>query len=171
MSRELITRPEARGIALCKSHSQLFKANQGLLFQVKWIPWNLSFPCILFHEKRLQTMLWHHNARVNSHQRWKQTRNRICFHLWCELTSTMNVTEWQVSWNSCTRQLAAERASPTMVRIESRRCQKEANMIHIITASVTLANWGEEVKWKHRLEHHGCGIYRDLGCHACWNRK
>ena len=23
---------------------------------------------------------------VNSHQRWKQTRNRICFHLWCELT-------------------------------------------------------------------------------------
>ena len=38
---------------------------------------------------------------VNSHQRWKQPRNRVCFHLWCELTSTMNVTEWQVSWNSC----------------------------------------------------------------------
>ena len=37
---------------------------------------------------------------VNSHQRWKQTRNRVCFHLWCELTTTMNVTEWQVSWNS-----------------------------------------------------------------------
>ena len=36
--------------------------------------------------KRLQTMLWHHNARVNSHQRWKQTRFRVCFHLWCELT-------------------------------------------------------------------------------------
>ena len=52
-------------------------------------------------KKRLQTMLWHHNARVNSHQRWKQTRFRICFHLWCELTITMNVTEWQVSWNSC----------------------------------------------------------------------
>ena len=34
-------------------------------------------------------MLWHHNARVNSHQRWKQTRFRICFHLWCESTSTM----------------------------------------------------------------------------------
>ena len=32
--------------------------------------------------------------------RWKQTRFRLCFHLWCELTSTMNVTEWQVSWNS-----------------------------------------------------------------------
>ena len=45
-------------------------------------------------------MLWHHNARVNSHQRWKQTRFRVCFHLWCELTSTMTVTEWQVSWNS-----------------------------------------------------------------------
>ena len=28
----------------------------------------------LFHEKRLQRMLWHHNARVNSHQRWKQMR-------------------------------------------------------------------------------------------------
>ena len=40
-------------------------------------------------------------ARVNSHQRWKQMRFRICFHLWCELTSTINVTEWQVSWNSC----------------------------------------------------------------------
>ena len=30
-----------------------------------WILWNLSFRYILFHEKRLQTMLWHHNARVN----------------------------------------------------------------------------------------------------------
>ena len=37
---------------------------------------------------------------VNSHQRWKKTRNRVCFHLWCELTTTMNITEWQVSWNS-----------------------------------------------------------------------
>ena len=48
-------------------------------------------------------MLWHNNARVNSHQRWNQMRFRVCFHLWCELTSTMNVTEWQVSWNSCQR--------------------------------------------------------------------
>ena len=54
------------------------------------------------HEFQLQTMLWHLNARVNSHQRWKQTRFRVCFHLWCELTSTINATEWQVSWNSCT---------------------------------------------------------------------
>ena len=67
---------------------------------ISWIPRNLSFHYILFHEKGLQTMLWHHNARVDSQQRWKQTRFRICFHLWCELTSTMNVTERQVSWNS-----------------------------------------------------------------------
>ena len=46
------------------------------------------------------TMAKNPYARVNSHQRWKQTRFRVCFHLWCELTSTMNVTEWQVSWNS-----------------------------------------------------------------------
>ena len=50
---------------------------------------------------------------VNSHQRWKQTRNRVCFHLcvswlWhCGVTASFgvifqewNVTEWQVSWNS-----------------------------------------------------------------------
>ena len=36
---------------------------------------------ISWKKKRLQTMLWHHNARVNSHQRWKQMRFRICFHL------------------------------------------------------------------------------------------
>ena len=47
-------------------------------------------------------MLWQHNAIVNSHQRWKQMRFRVWPHLWCELTSTMNVTEWQVSWNSLT---------------------------------------------------------------------
>ena len=72
-----------------------------ILFHLSWIPWNLSFRYILFHEKRLQKMLWHLNARVNSHQRWKQTWFRVCFHLWCELTSTMNVTEWHVSWNTC----------------------------------------------------------------------
>ena len=54
----------------------------------------------LFDKKRLQMVLWHHYARVNSHQRWKQTRFRVCFHLWCELTITMNVTEWQISYNS-----------------------------------------------------------------------
>ena len=41
-------------------------------------------------KKRLQTLLWHLNVRVNSDQRWKQMRFRICFHLWCELTSTMS---------------------------------------------------------------------------------
>ena len=41
-------------------------------------------------EKRCQTILWHHNARVNSHQRWKQTRFRVCFHLGCELTDTLS---------------------------------------------------------------------------------
>ena len=59
-----------------------------------------SIPLNFIWWKRLQTMLWHHNAGVNSHRRWKQTRFRVCFHLWCELTSTMKVTEWQVSWNS-----------------------------------------------------------------------
>ena len=53
-----------------------------------------------FMKKRFQTMQWHHNAWVNSHQRWKQTRFRVCFHLWCELTSTMNATELQVSRTS-----------------------------------------------------------------------
>ena len=24
----------------------------------------------------------------------------VCFYLWCELTSTINVREWQVAWNS-----------------------------------------------------------------------
>ena len=61
-----------------------------------------------FMEKRLQTMLWHPNAKVNSHQRWKQTRFRVCFHLWCELTSTMNVTEWQVPWNPCLGEAVCE---------------------------------------------------------------
>ena len=28
-------------------------------------------------------------------------RFSVCFHLWCELTTTISVTEWQVSWNSC----------------------------------------------------------------------
>ena len=72
-----------------------------VMVSIAWIPWNLSFRYVLFHEKRLQTMLWHHNARVNSPQRWKQRRFRVCFHLWCELTSTMIVTEWHVSWNPC----------------------------------------------------------------------
>ena len=64
----------------------------------------------VFHETCHFTFI----VLVNSHQRWKQTRNRVCFHLWCELTlvvwchsfiwslffNRLNVTEWQVSWNS-----------------------------------------------------------------------
>ena len=61
---------------------------------------------IFLSPKIHQTMLWSHNARVNSHQRWKQTRNRVCFHLWCELTSTMSAMHFLLiseneffSWN------------------------------------------------------------------------
>ena len=39
---------------------------------------------------------------VNSHQRWKQTRNRVCFHLWCELTMALwcHSIVWSLfSWN------------------------------------------------------------------------
>ena len=42
---------------------------------------------------------------VDLHQRWKQTRNRVCFNLWCELTLALwchsIVTELWVSWSSC----------------------------------------------------------------------
>ena len=61
-------------------------------------------------------MLWHHNTRVNSHQRWKQMHFHICFHLWCELTKKINVTEWQVSWNSC---VMLPRYSNSWIRIAS----------------------------------------------------
>ena len=67
-----------------------------------WIPWNLSFCYILVHEKRLQTMLWQHNPRVNSHQRWKQMRFSVCFHLWCEFTLVIRCHSiaWSLfSWN------------------------------------------------------------------------
>ena len=59
----------------------------------------LVISLILFHDKILQTMLWHHNARVNSHQRWKQKRFRVCFHLWCELTSTNCECNGMTSFN------------------------------------------------------------------------
>ena len=34
---------------------------------------------------------------VNSHQRWKQTRNRVCFHLWCKLTLALRCHS--IVWN------------------------------------------------------------------------
>ena len=86
-------------VMIAKSNLSL---NNFPLSIITWIPWNLSFRYILFHEKRLQTMLWHHNARVNSHQRWKQTRNRVCFHLWCVLTLALwcHSIVWSIfSWN------------------------------------------------------------------------
>ena len=43
--------------------------------------------------KRLQTMLWHHNTRVNSHQRWKQTADQ------CLLSSLV----WIDHYNQCNR--------------------------------------------------------------------
>ena len=42
---------------------------------------------------------------VNSHQRWKQMWNRVCFHLWCELTLALlryHSIAWSLfflSWN------------------------------------------------------------------------
>ena len=57
---------------------------------------SMKFRFILFLKNTLQTILWRHNAKVNSHQRWKQTRIRVCFHLWCELTRTMNMMELQL---------------------------------------------------------------------------
>ena len=44
----------------------------------------------------------HSVTLVNSHQRWKQTRNRGCFHLWCELTLALwcHSIVWSLfSWN------------------------------------------------------------------------
>ena len=87
-------------ISPSKITAQMRHTNNIWYKMIPRIPWNLSFCYILFHEERLQMMLWYHNIRVNSHQRLKQTRFRVCFHLWCKLTSTMNVTERQVSWNS-----------------------------------------------------------------------
>ena len=43
---------------------------------------------------------------VNSHQRWKQTRNRVCFHLWCELTLALwchSIVCSLFSWNKMYR--------------------------------------------------------------------
>ena len=61
----------------------------------------LSVTCY-FLKKDSQMMLRHHNARVNLHRRWKQTRNRVCFHLWCELTLALWCLSiiWSLfSWN------------------------------------------------------------------------
>ena len=116
-----------------------------------WIPWNLSFRYISLHEKRLQMMLWHHNARVNSHQRWKQTRFRICFHLWCELTSTMNVTEWQVSWNSSPILNLSQLSSPTTNRSAPCSSWSYPQCLSLVTLPPCLLL---SVDFLHMLSHH-----------------
>ena len=43
---------------------------------------------------------------VNSHQRWKQTRYCVCFHLWCELTLALwchSIIWSRFSWNKISR--------------------------------------------------------------------
>ena len=67
-----------------------------------WIPWNLSFRYTFIHEKKQQptfTVLqwctawipWNLSFRYihctgQFTPKMKQTRNYVCFHLWCELT-------------------------------------------------------------------------------------
>ena len=61
-----------------RSPAVFFPPKVSSLEHSSWIPRNLSFRYILFHEIRLQRMLWHHNARVNLHQRWKQMQFHLC---------------------------------------------------------------------------------------------
>ena len=75
--------------------------------------------CKMIHQQTIRQMHEFHETchsitfivLVNSHQTCKQTRDRVCLHLWCELNLAgslgvffffmkENVTEWQVSWNS-----------------------------------------------------------------------
>ena len=59
-------------------------------------------PCHEFHETCHSVTFI---VLVNSHQKWKQTRNRVCFHLWCELTLALwcHSIVWSLfSWNKMT---------------------------------------------------------------------
>ena len=73
-------RPAPRLTPLWAFHgfSQAFGQSTGLNIKA-WIPWNLSFRYISFHEIRLQMILWHHNANINSHQRLKQMGSAFAF--------------------------------------------------------------------------------------------
>ena len=108
-----------------------------------------------FMKKRLQVMLWHHDARVNSHQRWKQTRFRVCFHLWCELTSTMNVKEWQVSWIS---REAVEREIGQWCLI-SEVCWAQWSDL------AGLQWWTLAFAWSIVCESHAAGLLSNTACH------
>ena len=102
-------------------------------------------------------MLRHHNTRVNSHQRWKQTLFRVCFHLCCELTTTMNVTEWQASWNSWSvilchsgsLSLVCPLSCPSLVPVLSSRFQ----------LPISGPSWGPRTPvrdQRHRVHHSSC---------------
>ena len=49
-----------------------FKQTSSISNRQAWIPWTCHSVTLI--------------VLVDSHQRWKQTRNCVCFHLWCELT-------------------------------------------------------------------------------------
>ena len=74
---------------------------------------SITFSVLIAEISQTQIVNWVHEFQetchfvtlivvVNSHQRWKQTRNRFCFHLWCELTLALwshNII-WSIS-NKC----------------------------------------------------------------------
>ena len=45
-----------------------------------------TIACVKFMNSMTLVIPLHLIVLVNSHQRWKQTCNQVCFHLWCELT-------------------------------------------------------------------------------------
>ena len=69
-------------------YSDLHTLTRSLLFY-KWHEFHEACHSVTFY------------VLVNSHQRWKQTRNRVCFHLWCELTLAL----WchSIVWSPCSR--------------------------------------------------------------------
>ena len=75
---------------LCQmgDHWMYEQGSASLLRHSTWIPWNLSFryvPCTGQFTPKM-----------------KQTRNRVCFHLWCELTLALwcHSIVWSLfSWN------------------------------------------------------------------------
>ena len=82
-------------LMLCESHTMKLMNN------VSWSH-HLFLVSALIHEFHETCHSVTFIVLVNSHQRWKQTRNRVCFHLWCELTLALwchSVVWSQFSWN------------------------------------------------------------------------
>ena len=52
---------------------------------------------------------------VNSHQRWKQMRNRVCFHLWCEFTLALWMDGWMREFNATFAYVRPNRQAGTTV--------------------------------------------------------